>query len=46
MIKIISVYVDGVKDKEFNSMLDALTYVHTSCIGRKVMFKTEKRVIN
>ena len=38
----ISVYVDGVKEKEFDSMLDALTYVHEECINHKVMFKTEK----
>ena len=38
----ISVYVDGVKDKEFDSMLAALTYVHEECNNHKVMFKTEK----
>lgn len=41
----ISVYVDGVKTKEFNSMLDALTYVHQDCRGHKIQFKTEKEYI-
>ena len=38
----ISVYVDGVKEKEFNCMLDALSYVHEECYGHKVQLKTEK----
>ena len=38
----ISVYVDGVFDNEFDSMLAALTYVHENCVGHKVMFKTER----
>ena len=40
----ISVYVDGVKEKEFNCMLDALSYVHDVCEStqHKIQFKTEK----
>ena len=38
----ISVIVDGVLEKEFNCMLDALAYVHNECCGHKVQFKTEK----
>ena len=41
----ISVYVDGVKEKEFDNMLDALTYVHLNRDDRKshkVQLKTEK----
>ena len=37
----IIVYVDGLKSKEFDTMLDALTYVHTECRGHKIMFKTQ-----
>ena len=38
----ISVYVNGVKEFETDSMLDALTYVHECCMDCKVTLKTEK----
>ena len=45
-IEKITVVVDGVPTKTYEKMMDALTYVHENCIGRKVKFETKREYVN
>ena len=38
----ITVFFDGVKEKVFDKMIDALEYVHNNGYGKKVRFETSK----
>ena len=41
----ISVFVDGVLTKTFNTMIEALEYVHSNAIGHKVNFRVYQAFI-
>ena len=41
----VDVYVNGEYDRTFNTMMDALEYVHNNCIGKKIKFQTKREVV-
>ena len=46
IIEKIVVVVNGEKKKEYPTMLEALEYVHSNCVGQKVKLLTERSMVN